>query len=109
MTENGTNDNDTQGSAQAEELKGILMDFTISYLQDEPRELIPYAVDYFTRLKRLRTALALQEESQSPSVGSPTSPPSATTAATATTTLSTLTRSPTSSKQTTTTVQENDQ
>lgn len=37
-----------------DELREVLLEFTINYLLEQPGDIINYAVDYFTRLKETR-------------------------------------------------------
>lgn len=37
-----------------EELREVLLEFTISYLLEQPGDIVSYAVDYFTRLRETR-------------------------------------------------------
>lgn len=37
-----------------DELREVLLEFTISYLLEQPGDIINYAVDYFTRLRESR-------------------------------------------------------
>lgn len=38
-----------------DELREVLLEFTINYLLEQPGDIINYAVDYFTRLRDART------------------------------------------------------
>lgn len=37
-----------------DELREVLLEFTISYLLEQPGDIVSYAVDYFTRLRETR-------------------------------------------------------
>lgn len=39
-----------------DELREVLLEFTINYLLEQPGDIINYAVDYFTRVRDTRTA-----------------------------------------------------
>lgn len=54
-----------------DELREVLLEFTISYLLEQPGDVIGYAADYFSRLRDARTTTILfdgapQEEVLSP-------------------------------------------
>lgn len=54
-----------------DELREVLLEFTISYLLEQPGDVIGYAADYFTRLRDARVTSILfdgapPEEAQSP-------------------------------------------
>ncbi|KAJ8941668.1 hypothetical protein NQ314_010313 [Rhamnusium bicolor] len=38
-----------------DELREVLLEFTISYLLEQPGDVIAYAADYFVRLREART------------------------------------------------------
>lgn len=42
-----------------DELREVLLEFTISYLLEQPGDVIGYAADYFTRLRDARTTSIL--------------------------------------------------
>ena len=44
----------TSRVAVPDDLRDILLEFTISYLIEQPGDIIDYAVDFFTRLKENR-------------------------------------------------------
>lgn len=39
-----------------DELREVLLEFTINYLLEQPGDIVNYAVDYFSRLRETRTA-----------------------------------------------------
>lgn len=54
-----------------DELREVLLEFTISYLLEQPGDVIGYAADYFTKLRNQRTTSILfdgapPEDTQSP-------------------------------------------
>lgn len=50
------NRNQAQRIQVPDELREVLLEFTISYLLEQPGDVINYAADYFTRLKSNRSA-----------------------------------------------------
>lgn len=44
-----------------DELREVLLEFTISYLLEQPGDVINYAADYFTRLRDSRTTSIIYE------------------------------------------------
>lgn len=42
-----------------DELREVLLEFTISYLLEQPGDVVGYAADYFTRLRDARTTAIL--------------------------------------------------
>lgn len=44
-----------------DDLREVLLEFTISYLIEQPGDVISYAADYFTRLRDQRTTSILFE------------------------------------------------
>ena len=47
-----------------DDLRDILLEFTISYLLEQPGDIVDYAVDFFTRLRENRQALLIQSNAQ---------------------------------------------
>ncbi|KAJ3636881.1 hypothetical protein MTP99_000383 [Tenebrio molitor] len=46
----------SQGRIQVpDDLREVLLEFTISYLLEQPGDVVNYAADYFTRLRETRT------------------------------------------------------
>lgn len=45
-----------------DDLRDVLLEFTISYLLEQPGDVIDYAVDFFTRLRDTRQAQLIHEE-----------------------------------------------
>ncbi|XP_056634662.1 cAMP-dependent protein kinase type II regulatory subunit isoform X1 [Diorhabda sublineata] len=45
-----------------DELREVLLEFTISYLLEQPGDVISYAAEYFTRLREARTTARVYEE-----------------------------------------------
>lgn len=43
-----------------EDLRNILLEFTISYLLEQPGDIIDYAVEFFTRLRDNRQTMLIQ-------------------------------------------------
>lgn len=50
-----------------DELRDVLLEFTISYLLEQPPDVVDYAVEFFTKLRDNRTTLP----SRSPRAASP--------------------------------------
>lgn len=44
-----------------DDLREVLLEFTISYLLEQPGDVISYAADYFTRLRESRTTGLIYE------------------------------------------------
>nr|CAH7744759.1 unnamed protein product [Callosobruchus chinensis] len=44
-----------------DELREVLLEFTISYLLEQPGDVVSYAADYFTRLRETRTTSILYD------------------------------------------------
>lgn len=44
-----------------DELREVLLEFTISYLLEQPGDVISYAADYFSRLRENRTTSIIYE------------------------------------------------
>lgn len=44
-----------------DELREVLLEFTISYLLEQPGDVIAYAADYFSRLRETRTTSLLYD------------------------------------------------
>lgn len=42
-----------------DELREVLLEFTISYLLEQPGDVVSYAADYFTRLRESRAATTI--------------------------------------------------
>lgn len=49
-----------------DELKEVLLEFTISYLLEQPGDVINYAADYFNQLKESRTTAIIYEGAGGP-------------------------------------------
>lgn len=47
-----------------DDLRDILLEFTISYLLEQPGDIVDYAVEFFTRLRENRQTLLIQPNSQ---------------------------------------------
>lgn len=47
-----------------EDLRDILLEFTISYLLEQPGDIVDYAVDFFTRLRENRQTQLIQANAQ---------------------------------------------
>ncbi|XP_012254994.2 cAMP-dependent protein kinase type II regulatory subunit isoform X2 [Athalia rosae] len=47
-----------------DDLRDILLEFTISYLLEQPGDIVDYAVDFFTRLKENRQTQMIQSNAQ---------------------------------------------
>lgn len=45
-----------------EDLRDVLLEFTISYLLEQPGDIIDYAVDFFTRLRDHRRTQLIQAD-----------------------------------------------
>jgi len=45
-----------------DDLRDVLLEFTISYLLEQPSDIIDYAVDFFTRLRDTRQAQLIHDE-----------------------------------------------
>lgn len=43
-----------------DDLRDILLEFTISYLLEQPGDIVDYAVDFFTRLRDNRQTMLIQ-------------------------------------------------
>lgn len=54
-----------------DELREVLLEFTISYLLEQPGDVIGYAADYFTRLRDARTTSILYDGAPVEDVQSP--------------------------------------
>ncbi|KAG5899520.1 hypothetical protein JTB14_008209 [Gonioctena quinquepunctata] len=48
-----------------DELREILLEFTISYLLEQPGDVVSYAAEYFTQLRQARTTSILYDETRS--------------------------------------------
>ncbi|KAJ8969927.1 hypothetical protein NQ317_016192 [Molorchus minor] len=63
-----------QGGARIQvpdELREVLLEFTISYLLEQPGDVIAYAADYFTRLRDARTTAILYDGAEASETLSP--------------------------------------
>jgi len=47
-----------------DDLRDVLLEFTISYLLEQPGDIIDYAVDFFTRLRDARRTQLIQTDAQ---------------------------------------------
>lgn len=47
-----------------DDLRDVLLEFTISYLLEQPGDIIDYAVDFFTRLRDARRTQLIQADGQ---------------------------------------------
>lgn len=47
-----------------DDLRDVLLEFTISYLLEQPGDIIDYAVDFFTRLRDARRTQLIQPDGQ---------------------------------------------
>jgi len=47
-----------------DDLRDVLLEFTISYLLEQPGDIIDYAVDFFTRLRDARRTQLIQTDGQ---------------------------------------------
>lgn len=47
-----------------DDLRDVLLEFTISYLLEQPGDIIDYAVDFFTRLRDTRQTQLIQADGQ---------------------------------------------
>lgn len=56
-----------------DDLREVLLEFTISYLLEQPGDVVSYAADYFTRLRENRTTAILFGEPSGPGA-TPSSP-----------------------------------
>lgn len=54
-----------------DELREVLLEFTISYLLEQPGDVVSYASDYFTRLRESRTTAILYEREEGSEIVSP--------------------------------------
>lgn len=45
-----------------DEVRELLLDFTVSYLLEQPPDVVTYAADYFARLRETRTAALIYGE-----------------------------------------------
>ncbi|GJQ66639.1 Pka-R2 [Trypoxylus dichotomus] len=57
-----------------DDLREVLLEFTISYLLEQPGDVVSYAADYFTRLRDNRTAAIVFAGESSGQVATPSSP-----------------------------------
>ncbi|KRT85823.1 cNMP binding protein, partial [Oryctes borbonicus] len=57
-----------------DDLREVLLEFTISYLLEQPGDVVAYAADYFTRLRDNRTANIVFAGESSGQVATPSSP-----------------------------------
>lgn len=54
-----------------DELREVLLEFTISYLLEQPGDVVGYAADYFARLREARTTTILFDGAPSGEILSP--------------------------------------
>jgi len=47
-----------------DDLRDVLLEFTINYLLEQPGDIIDYAVDFFTRLRDARRTQLIQTDGQ---------------------------------------------
>lgn len=47
-----------------DDLRDVLLEFTISYLLEQPGDIIDYAVDFFTRLRNARQTQLIRPDTQ---------------------------------------------
>lgn len=57
-----------------DDLREVLLEFTISYLLEQPGDVVTYAADYFTRLRDNRTTAIVFGGETSAQIATPSSP-----------------------------------
>lgn len=46
-----------------DDLREVLMEFTMSYLLEQPADVVDYAIDYFTKIKENRVTITMEPSS----------------------------------------------